>query len=157
MKRASINTLKNMFVKNTTTKDIGPIAFEGYEFTIPANAVCSIYNSAGTDFTTRLFKIEATDPEVDGGAPVPPLMEVSAKDWDGKSYAIVSRFKVDHTRIPNRNDLLRIAKARGVSKKFLEECTLEDSDIDNERIAEEINNLPIPDKVRFADKKPAKE
>ena len=111
-------TLKTslMFIKNCTTDDIGPITFEGFEFTIPANSVCAIYTPAGEWFTTHNFRVEAKDPTPpnwvrrgettvnvggDGGALTPPVFPVEESEWDGKTYATVTRFRINPNRIPD--------------------------------------------------------
>jgi hypothetical protein len=157
-------SLKNMFVKNTTKEDIGPITFEGYEFIIPADSVSAIYNPAGEWFTTHNFKVESKDPTApnwvrrgetmvniggDGGAPLPPVYPVTEEEWDGKTYVMVTRFKMDHTRVPNRNDLIRVAAQRGVDKETLDRFNNEEPPVDNPDIVNAINKLPIPEDVRI--------
>jgi len=136
-----------MIIKNLTDRDIGPITYEGYEFTI-LPGVNAVYTPFGEYILRRLFKVEATE-EGEGGAP--PVIETDEKDWDGTTYAQVSRFKVEHSRIPNRNDLIRLAESRGVDKELIEKFRHED--IENEEIARIINELPVPEDIRFSHRK----
>lgn len=150
--------LNAMFLKNTTKNDIGPITFEGFEFTLPADSVCAIYTPAGEHFTTRLFRIEAEDPRPpkwqrgvniggDGGSPIPPVIPVEESDWDGKTYAMVTRFKIDSSRIPDRQYLLQLADDRGVDKEILRRFDRDNTE--NGEIAAEINKLSVPEGVRI--------
>ena len=136
-----------MIVQNTTDKEIKNATFGGYEFTIPAKSICAIWEPVGKHLTTKIYRKEASSME--DGSGIQPLLEVDASEWDGKTYAQVTRFKIDYTRIPNRNDLIRIAKQRGVNKEFLEKCQEDGSVIENQDIADEINKLPVPEDVRL--------
>ena len=138
-----------MYIKNLTSNDIGPIAYEGYNFTIPANKVSAIWDKVGKVITTEIYKIEAKDVAVDQGAPLPPVMEAEAKDWDGKTYATVTRFQIDPSRIGSRGDVIRIAKQRGVEKEWLDAAQVEGAEIDNDEIVRKVNSLPIPEEVRI--------
>ena len=150
------------YIKNITNDDIGPITFEGFEFTIPANSVCAIYTPAGEWFTTHNFRVEAKDPTPpnwvrrgettvniggDGGAPTPPIFPVKESDWDGKTYATVTRFRINPSRIPDRGDLMRLAEERGVDKETRDRFDMDQ--VENDQIAEAINKLPVPEQVRI--------
>ena len=136
------------YIKNLTTNDIGPIALDGLDFTIPANTVCAIWDKMGKVITTEIYKIEAKDVAIDGGAPLPPIMEVEASEWDGKTYATVTRFQIDASRIGSRGDVIRIAKDRGVDKEWLDAAQVEGAEVDNDEIIRQINTLPIPEEIR---------
>ena len=136
-----------MIVQNTTDKEIKNATFGGYEFTIPAKSTCAIWEPVGKHLTTKIYRKEASSME--DGTGVQPLLEVDAGEWDGKTYAQVARFQIDYTRIPNRNDLIRIAKQRGVNKELLEKCQEEGSTVENQDIADAINQLPVPEDVRL--------
>lgn len=144
-----------MFIKNIQKNDIGPVVFKGYWFTLPANKVCSIWEEAGK-FLLELFKAQGgVEKDERGktiltGAPLPPVIEANAKDWDKKSYASITRFHLNHKQIPSKKDLLRIAEERGVDKDFLRRASTSD-EIDNSELANEINSLPIPEEIRFPD------
>jgi len=138
-----------MIVRNTVNKDIMKLTYGGFEFNIPADETCAIWDPAGKHFTNKIYRKEASTKEDRGG--LPPLIEIDASYWDGKTYAQVNRFQIDHTRIPNRNDLISLAKKRGVNKEFIDKVQEEGSDLENEDIVSEINRLPVPEKVRIPD------
>lgn len=132
-----------MFVKNTTKEDIGPvIAQEGFEFIIPASSVCAITEEAGKHLLS-IYKIEDKNSYT-----LPPIIEAGRDDWDGKTYAIVTRYQINPKLIPNRTDLIKIATARGVEKELVEKFE-KDANVDNEDIVIAINKLPVPENVRF--------
>ena len=128
-----------MFINNTQKKDIGPITWNGYEITIPVGVSLA-------DDALGMFLVDSFSARGDGMG-IPPVLEAEQGEWDGKQYLTITRFKLEHTRIPNRNDLLRIARKRGVSESFLNEANGEDSPIENEDIAIKINELPVPAKL----------
>jgi hypothetical protein len=142
-----------MFVRNVTEKDIGPISFEGFEFTIPPG-VNAIHTPAGMYFTTALFKVEgAPIKNLDGtqtltGAPLPPLIPATREEWDGKHYTTVTRFKIDFSRIPTRSDLIKLADKRGVDPETLQQFR-DNEEIENETIVDAINQLPVPEVIRL--------
>ena len=137
-----------MFILNRSQEDIGPISFGGFNFTIPANGVYAIQDDAGAHITTKLFRIESRDPNAKA---IPDLLSANEKDWDGKSYAQVSRFKIDYTRIPERNDLINLAEKYGMKKELLDKFRNEP--IDNEIIVNAINKLPVPEEIRFPERR----
>ena len=131
--------------------DVGPITFEGYEFVLPAKSVCAVW-PAFYDYLQRisnLMKVESREPGTGG---LPPLFPATEEEWDG-SYAHVTRFRIDHSRIPNRNDLVRLAEQYGVDKEFVARCRIEGSAIESEEIAAAINALPVPEHIRIPVKK----
>jgi len=145
-----------MIVRNTTKKDLIKLTFGGFEFTLPADSTCAMWSPAAKHFTTKIYHREAKTKE-DRGAPVPPLMEVDVKYWDEKTYAQVGRHQIDYTRIPNRNDIIRIAKKRGVDKNYLERFQEEGSELENQDLVEQINKLSVPEEVRLPKVLKAKE
>lgn len=132
-----------MFIMNTTNKDIGPHTYGGYSFIVPAgkNKVYAIWDEFG-EHLLKIYRIE------DKNSPaIPPIISAEKKDWDKVSSVYVTRFKIDYTRIPNRNDLIALAERYGVSKdEILKFRTV---DIPNDQIATEINSLPVPDEIRL--------
>ena len=136
-----------MIIQNTTDKEIKDATFGGFEFTIPAQSTCAIWDPVGKHLTTKIYRKESAS--LEDGTGVQPLLEVDAGEWDGKTYAQVTRFQIDYTRIPNRNDLIRIAKQRGVNKEFLDKCQEDGSTVENQDMADEINSLPVPEDVRL--------
>lgn len=133
-----------MIVKNNTKKDLPKMTFRGFEFTVPIG-IHAMWSPAAKYFTTKIYRKEALTVEDKGGTS--PLVEVSADQWDGKSYAQVTRYQIDYTRIPNRNDLLRIAKQRGVNRDFLESAQEDGETVTNKDIVSKINELPIPEDI----------
>lgn len=132
-----------MFIKNTVKTDIGPVsAQDGYEFIIPAGKVCAITEEAGQHLI-ELYKVRG-----EGGTALPPVIEATRKQWDGRSYAIVTRFQMKPGLIPSRTDLLEIARKRGVDKDTIEKFTRDES-LDNEEIVRVINELPVSEEIRF--------
>ena len=140
-----------MFIKNTTKNDIGPVAYEGYNFVIPANKVCAIWEEAGKLLTTKLYNIDANAQE-DGATTLSPVVEVERKDWDGTTHAQVSRFQIDYTRIPGVADVLRLARQRGIDKEYLDDAMAEGATGELSDVIDKINNLPIPEEVLYSEK-----
>ena len=130
-----------MFVRNTTDKEIGTITYEGYEFTIPTG-VSAIHTPAGRSFLDNNF-----NPKGEFGG-MPPLIEAERSEWDGKRYATVTRFQINSKLIPNRQDLIRIARERGIADQRINEYNVDDT-IENDTIVNEINKLPVEEEVRF--------
>lgn len=137
-----------MFIRNTTNKDIGSITYGGYEFTIPVG-VSAIWDEAGKHFLTHNFKIES---KIDGA--IPPVLESEENEWDGKSYVQVSRFKIESSRIPVRSQIIRLCEERGIPNDTIK--TMERRDADNSEFIELINNLPVPQEIRFPEEKQTK-
>ena len=132
-----------MFIKSTVKKDIGPVsAQDGYEFIIPADRVCAITNEAGAHLV-ELYKIRGEGTKV-----LPPILEVTRKQWDGKTYATVTRFQMRSGLVPARTDLIEIARKRGVDRDTLERFE-RDQSLDNDELVREINELPVPEEIRF--------
>lgn len=138
-----------MFIKNLTKEPIGPFTFEGYEFTLPVG-VSSIYKPAGKHLVENIYKVESTEPNTGG---TPPAISAKSSEWDEVTYAEVRRFKIDAKLIPNRQDLLRLARQRGVSSELLEKMQYDEEQYDNEEIVRIINSIPVSEEVRFADRK----
>lgn len=142
--------LKTMYILNRQKEDIGPVSCEGFDFIIPPG-VSAIWEKAGEEIIKSCF-----NPAREDG--VPPLLKATEGDWTGQ-FVTVTRFKIDHTRIPGRNDLIRLAEERGIDSDTLTKFR-NDIEIDNGDIANHINTMPIPDEVRFPEKyedKPSKE
>ena len=142
-----------MLVRNVQEEPIGSITYEGYSFVIPVG-VSAIWEPAGKHFTTHNYRIEVKDRKVDGGAPLPPLIPATEKDknewrnkWKSQSCE-VTRFRIDPSRLPNRDFLLDLAEKYGVDKSLITRFR-SDSRIDNDEIAKAINDLPVPDAIRF--------
>lgn len=142
-----------MFVKNTVTKDIKIRSFEGYKFTI-FPGVNWIWDAAG-EMALKSYGADSPRVPVDkfglsNGNGKPPLEPATEKQWaaSGKRLAQVERFRVNYTQIPKKEQLIGIAQKRGVSKDKIQEF-LADENIDRAIIAEAINELPVPDDVRF--------
>lgn len=130
-----------MFIRNNTNKEIGEISWEGYNVVIPVGV--SLADDTLGSFLVGLYKANGE------GLGLPPVMEAEQSEWDNKTHLTITRFKVDHSRIPNRNDLLRIARKRGVDESFLNEANGDDSPIENEDIAKKINELPVPKELQY--------
>ena len=137
-----------MFINNTTKRSIEDVAYGGYLFTVHPG-VSMIWEQAGEHFATTYGN------QGEGGAYPPPVLRAKRKDWKGQ-YADVKRFKIDFSRIPNRNDLLRLAEQYGVDKDLLTNFKTNEK-IEGEEIAAAINALPVPDDVRFPEKFHAEE
>lgn len=152
-----------MFIKNNEKHDIPNdgmgITEGGFSFIIPGGKVCAIWDQAGKLITEKLFKIHDSktggiDPRTQkpDSAMFPAITVAEKEDWDGKTYAIVQRVKIleNVLKISNGSidNLMKLAEERGVSEEKLrqfrhgEETTPED-------IAQAIDELPIPDDVRY--------
>lgn len=146
-----------MYIKNTINKDVKLTSFEGYEFTIP-QGVCWINDKAGEHL------IKTYEPKGENGytkqttqgmvfvpsaPPTPAIVESTEKEWDkaGRKFAEVKRFQIKASMIP-RNKLIIVAQQRGIPIERLTEYQM-DASIDVETIAQDINNLPVPDSLRF--------
>jgi len=142
-----------MFVYNNQSKDIKSRSFDGYKFVIPPG-VCWIWDAAGEDALKRYgapLKVSATDKfGFLNGNGTPPLLLSDEKEWikGGKRLAQVERFRVNYEQIPKKEQLIGIAQKRGVGREMIQEF-LADPNIDRSVIAEAINNLPVPDEIRF--------
>lgn len=121
-------------------KPIAKISYDGYWFTIPVG-VSLVWDKFGA-FALDLYKISGTE----GG--IPPVLPATADQWDGKTYVEVSRFEIDGTLIPNKEQLIKIAKQRGIDAETIEEWK-EDEGLENATIAQAINELAVPDAVKY--------
>jgi hypothetical protein len=130
-----------MYINNITKKPITNISFEGYWFTVPAG-VSIVWDKFGKFLTEVIYKIDGT------GGGMPPVVEATAAEWDGKQYAEVRRFEINAEHIPNKNDLIKIAKQRGVDAETIEQWK-EDESLENADIAKAINELAVPDFVKY--------
>lgn len=143
-----------MFLKNTSKKDIYLRSFEGYEFAVPPG-VSAIWTPAGNAML-EVHKVEKK-PEhqkvdkygFDNGHGLPALFEAKEADWvkGGKRLAEVKRFQVVGKLIP-RASLIKTALQRGIPHSRITEYQL-DSNIDTEVIARELNELLIPDEIKY--------
>lgn len=130
-------------------KPIAKISYEGYWFTIPVG-VSLVWDKFGK-FALDLYKASGGE----GG--IPPVLPATADEWDGKTYVDVARFEIDGSLIPNKAELIKIAKQRGIDAETIEEWK-EDEGLENDTIAKAINDLAVPDAVKYPepDAAPAK-
>jgi len=141
-----------MYVKNITKKDIKLNSFEGYVFSIPPGASW-IWDKAGEHLLANIYRVESKGGKdiygFDNGHGVPALKDTTEKEWvkEGKKLTEVKRFQIVAKMIP-RNKLVIVAQQRGISTQRLTEYQL-DNTIDVETIANDINELPVPDEIRF--------
>ena len=154
-----------MFIKNNQTKDIVLTSFEGYEFEVPVG-VSWIWDKAGEHL------LKTYEPKGEHGhwgyrpgigqtdmgrgkvfilqePPVPAITQATKEEWDnsGKRFCQVRRYKIIASMIPREN-LIKIASQRGVSQQKLMEYT-NDKNIELDVIAGEINNLPVPEEIKY--------
>lgn len=134
-----------MYLNNLTGKPVKDISFEGYMFTIPAG-VSLCWDKFGT-FILNLYKPAGE------GAGIPPVIAATAKQWKGDRYVDVRRFALNASHIPKRADLLKIAKERGIEASQLEQWK-EDETIPNDEIARAINELEVPDAIKYPEATP---
>lgn len=147
-----------MFIKNITAKDVPLNSFEGYKFLVPPG-VSAIWSPAGEQLL-KIHKIESKGGverhmtstgvvELDNGHGVPALYEATEAEWkkQGRKLAHVERFIVNHKLIP-RAKLITTALARGISHNRVLEYQMDNS-IDIEIIAKEINELPVPEEIKY--------
>lgn len=130
-----------MYINNLSGKPIKDISFAGFSFTIPAG-ITACWDKFGQFLFKDIYKIEGAD----GG--VPAVVLATAAQWKGDRYVEVVRFPMNHELIPSRRDLIRIAKQRGVDKVTLEQWD-EDQTIENSEIVKAINELAVPDEVKY--------
>ena len=142
-----------MFVLNRMKDDIGPVTHEGFVYIIPANSVSAIFTPAGEYFLSHNFP--PANPKEPLNTGIPPLLPAEEKDWDGSSYAMVSRFKIDATRIPDRGYLLILAEKYGMDNNKLSELR-SNNEITNEMVVATINKLPVPENIRIPERKKLK-
>lgn len=130
-----------MILNNTTQAPIKDISFEGYWFTLPVG-VFACWDKFGEFLTSSIYKIDG-----DGGG-VPPVIPATPAQWGGVKYADVRRFELNGELIPSKKDLLKLAKQRGVDAEQIEAWT-EDESIENKDIAQVINELAVPDAIKY--------
>lgn len=146
-----------MFIKNNSKKDIKLNSFEGYRFSAPPG-VSAIWDSAGAELLEKHSvkgehgKVTHRDNAVHFTPQNPPLLSIvesTEAEWEkgGKKYVAVSRYIVDAKQIPRAN-LITVAQHRGVSAELITKF-LSDPNIDATEIASAINELPIPDDIRY--------
>lgn len=138
---ASNRTYNRMYINNLSGKPIKDISFAGLSFSIPAG-ISACWDKFGQFLFKDIYKIEGAD----GG--VPAVVLATAAQWKGDRYVEVVRFPMNHELIPSRRDLIRIAKQRGVDKVTLEQWD-EDQTIENSEIVKAINELAVPDEVKY--------
>lgn len=150
-----------MFLRNIEKNYIGPISFEGFNFTLPPG-VSLVYDKFGEMLLTTIYKPRGTiqEKQKDGtikqtGAPLPPVIAAKQEDWTGQ-YAQVTKFKVDASRLPNRSYILDLAEERGVEKELIVKARTNDT-VTNEEIISMINDVPIPEEIRIPPHKPLEE
>lgn len=134
-------------------EDIGPITHEGFVFNIPANSVSAIYTPAGEHFLKNNFRSD--NPKEPANIGIPPILPADEKDWDGATYTMVSRFRLDASRLPDRQYLIHLAEKYGMDRARIAEFR-SDGEITNETIAAEINKLPVPEPIRIPERKKVK-
>ena len=142
-----------MFLKNIAKKDIKLSSFEGYVFAVPPG-ISAIWNPAGKQLLS-VHKVESSGKDkfgLDNGHGVPALSESTKAVWikDGRKLVSVKRFQIDPKQIP-RASLIMVAHKRGVEQTKIVEYQM-DSQIEVDQIAADINNLPIPDEIRYPEK-----
>ena len=147
-----------MFLKNTSEGNINLNSFEGYKFVVPAG-VSAIWDKAGKEMLSKYGVIESPEMPrnkdkygLDNGHGIPALSELGdegreAWDKEGRRMAEVSRFQINFKLIP-RASLIKTALKRGLPHERVTEFQV-DQQIDIEEIANEINKLPIPDKIKY--------
>ena len=126
-------------MNNVTGKPIKDITFEGYVFTIPAG-VSLCWDKFGEFIFSKIYPQTATG--------ISPVVLAKASQWKGDRYVDVRRFELNAGLIPKRADLLKIGKQRGVDAETLEQWR-EDEAIDNKEIARVINELAVPDLIKY--------
>ena len=140
-----------MFLKNTSQKPIKLNSHNGFIFAIPVG-VSAIEDSAG-EALLKVYKIESPGGKdkygFDNGHGIPAVMQSTEKEWvkNGKKLAEVERFKIQHHLIP-RAKLIETAMDRGVDDKKVRRYQI-DPTIDTETIAQDINDLPIPEEIKY--------
>lgn len=147
-----------MFIKNIADKEVKLASHEGFVFWVPVG-VSAIMDSAGAALL-KVHKIESREGterhitssgvmEISQGHGIPALHLATEEEWkkEGKKFARVERFKINHKLIP-RNMLLKVALQRGVSQQKVTEWQI-DTSIDAEEIAKMVNELPIPEEVKY--------
>lgn len=135
------NRLTNiMYINNTTKAPIKNVSYEGYWFTLPVG-VSLVWDKFGA-FITKHYQ-----PEGDGGS-IPPVLPAVSGDWDGKKYAEVRRFEINGELIPNKKELMKIGKARGIDAATLEAWE-EDETLETKEIANQINELEVPEFIKY--------
>ena len=147
-----------MFIKNTADKEIKLASHEGFVFWVPVG-VSAIMDSAG-EAMLKVHKVESRGGterhvtssgvmEISQGHGIPALHPATEDEWkkEGKKFARVERFKINFKQIP-RNMLLKTALQRGVSQQKVTEWQI-DTSVDTEEIAKMVNELPIPEEVKY--------
>lgn len=138
-----------MFIKNNSDKDITLRSFEGFEFVAPPG-VSAIWDKAG-EFWINLLAPQGENGKWKGTTFIPAavqtepaIVESNQEDWEkgGKKLVQVTRYKIKEGLIP-RQSLLEIAAKRGVPMEKIQ------GNVQDEDIIREINELPIPDSIRF--------
>lgn len=129
-----------MILNNTTKAPIKDISFEGYWFTLPTG-VFACWDKFG-EFLLALYQQDGT------GGGVPPVIAATPAQWAGVKYADVRRFELNGELIPAKKDLLKIAKQRGIDAEQIE-AWQEDETIENKDIAQVINELAVPDAIKY--------
>lgn len=130
-----------MYINNITGKVIKNISFNGYYFSIPIGV-----SLAWVPFAKFLFK-DIYPINGEGGGPLPVVM-ATASQWKGDRYVDVVRFPMNYELIPARKDLFKLAKSRGIPKVTLDAWE-EDESITNEEIVKAINELDVPEEVKY--------
>lgn len=136
-----------MYINNITGKTIKNISFGGYYFSIPAGV-----SLAWGPFAKFLLKdIYPINGEGGGASPV---VMATASQWKGDRYVDVVRFPMNYELIPARKDLFKLAKQRGVPKVTLDAWE-EDESITNEEIVKTINEMDVPEEIKYPVADPA--
>ena len=146
--------LKKMILVNIVKKDIRLNSFEGYKFSVPPG-ISWIWDEAGKEmlrvYSPPVFKLPVDKFGNPNGNGIPAIRRATLKEekeWEKeRKIAIAERFKINHAQIP-RKKLITIAQQRGIESGKITEW-LADEQIDSSVIAEVINELPVPDEIRF--------
>lgn len=131
-----------MFINNTTGKAIKDISFEGYSFTIPAG-ISLVWDVFGKWVVEHYSVKKGEETNT-----IPPVILAKPSQWKGQLRVEVVRFPLNGALIPKRDDLLKIAKTRGIDAETIE-MWREDATIDNKEIAKTINDLDVPEHIKF--------
>src|SRR3990167_11416907 len=152
-----------MFLKNTADRNIKLTSFEGYSFVIPPG-VSWIWDKAGEHLVVNIYKQEGVNGKwgfqgservfIPQSHTIPAITASNEKEWikGGKRLSEVERFRINYAQFPNRSYLITLAQKRGVASGQITEL-LADQTIDGSVITEVINNLPIPDEIKFPKEK----
>jgi len=132
---------------------IGPIQFDGFEYTLPEKTVCCVPRAFGEFVLQELppdqgevITLSNGKKQKTGG--VPPVIEAEEDEWDGATYATVTRYKLQAALLPKRDYLIELAAKYGVAPARVTEYRTR-QEISSEDIVREVNSLPVPEALRI--------